>query len=214
MKLRDMITAIREYPGFQADLDLAKSELEQTQRALEASKMECERLYDTENNQHCMLAHEKRRTQALTTALSTFCPTLSTGDEMRKLYECIAPWIDPNGFTLYFTAKNMTGFKSHDAFPYEDATSQFENANGHELMHYLIADRFGAVNWEIVPGTCYERATLTEVDTNTPEYQAFQKELYEKTLRKMGFKDIVPPETEKEQEHQHTPERGSEPSGR
>ena len=36
----------------------------------------------------------------------------------------------------------------------------FEMMNGHQLMRYLLADQFQAIRWEIVPGTCYERAVL------------------------------------------------------
>ncbi len=214
MKLRDMLTAIREYPNIHADMEVLKSRLERTQQELQKSELECERLnYEGENQQY-QLGHAQRRAEALTAALCTFCPMLSTANEMQKFYECVAPHMDADGFKLYFTAEQMTGFKSYDAFPYEDARGQFEEADGNQLMGYLIAYRFGAVDWDIVPGTCYERATLTEVDTATPEYQAFQKELYEKTLRKMGFDDLLPPEPEKEKERQHAPERGSEPDGR
>ena len=36
--------------------------------------------------------------------------------------------------------------------------------NGHQLMRYLLADQFHAVQWEIVPGTCYERAVLLPLE--------------------------------------------------
>ena len=44
----------------------------------------------------------------------------------------------------------------------------FEMMNGHQLMRYLLADQFHAVQWEIVPGTCYERAVLLPLDRTTP----------------------------------------------
>lgn len=49
------------------------------------------------------------------------------------------------------------------------------------------------VEWEIIPHSTYESATLLEVDTSIPEYQAFEKQLYEKVLERMGFQDIVAP---------------------
>ena len=62
----------------------------------------------------------------------------------------------------------------------------FEEANGHQLLRYLIAGHFHAVDWSIVPGTCHEAATLRDVDTAAPEYQSFERKLYKKVLEKMG----------------------------
>ncbi len=52
----------------------------------------------------------------------------------------------------------------------------FEMMNGHQLMRYLLADQFHAVQWEIVPGTCYERAVLLPLDRTTPAYRAIRAE--------------------------------------
>lgn len=207
MTLRDVFTAIREYPTIHANMEILKSALEHTQQELQQCEDECERLNDQGTEQQYKLNHAERRVETLTAALHTFCPTLSTADEMRRLYECVAPHLDADGFKLYFAAEAMTGFNSSTAFPYEDARGQFEEADGTQLMGYLIADRFGAVDWDIVPGTSYESATLGEVDMTTPEYQVFQKQLYEKTLRKMGFGDLLPPGPEKEKERQRAPEK-------
>ena len=61
-------------------------------------------------------------------------------------------------------------------------------ADGRQLLRYLTAAYFQAVSWEIVPGTTYERAILQEVDTSTPEYRAFEKQIYEVALRRMGLR--------------------------
>ena len=71
--------------------------------------------------------------------------------DAKTFYEQIAPKLDPGGFKLYFTAKRMTGFDLYGQFPYEDARGMFEMMNGHQLMRYLLADQFHAVQWEIVP---------------------------------------------------------------
>ena len=41
-----------------------------------------------------------------------------------------------------------------------------------------------------VPGTPYEKAVLLDVDTATPEYRAFEKQLYTQALRDLGFQDV------------------------
>ena len=69
----------------------------------------------------------------------------------------------------------------------------FEVMEGHQHLGWLTAVHFQAVEWEIIPNSTYESATLLEVDTSTPEYQAFEKQLYEKVLERMGFQDILAP---------------------
>lgn len=59
----------------------------------------------------------------------------------------------------------------------------FEMMNGHQLMRYLLADQFQAIRWEIVPGTCYERAVLLPIDHTTPAYRAFEQKLYTAILQ-------------------------------
>ena len=98
------------------------------------------------------------------------------------------PPAGPGGFRLFRAAGEITGIRNlWEEFPYEDACGRFEEANGHELLRYLTAAHFGAVSWEVVPGTTYERAILREVDTSTEEYQAFARQLYAKALERMGL---------------------------
>ena len=85
-------------------------------------------------------------------------------------YAQLAPTLDADGFSLYAAAEEVTGLKVYEEFPYEDNHGMFEMADGHTLLRYLEAAYFGAVTWEIVPGTPYERAILGEVDKTTPEY--------------------------------------------
>lgn len=125
--------------------------------------------------------------------------TLDTTDTLRARYARAAPRLDPEGFRLFYAAQEIAGIPYlWEVFPYEDARGQFELANGHTLLRYLTAAHFGAVSWEVVPGTTYERAILREVDTSTPEYQAFARQLYAKALERMGLGKPVPqPEKQK-----------------
>ena len=69
----------------------------------------------------------------------------------------------------------------------------FEEMKGPRLLRYLTAAYFHAVDWTVVPGTTYEIATLRKVDTYSQEYQAFERQLYEAVLERMGFQDILAP---------------------
>lgn len=100
---------------------------------------------------------------------------LVTAEKLKERYERVASQNDPDGFRLYFAAKEITGIKRlWEEYPYEDACGRFEAADGHELLRYLTAAYFKAVAWEIVPGTTYEKAILGKVDSSTPEYIAFE----------------------------------------
>lgn len=105
---------------------------------------------------------------------------------MKQLYQKNAVRLDPNGFKLYFAAVDMTGVDLYSTFAYEDNRGMFEEMDGHQLLRWLIAAHFHAVDWKIVPGTCCEAATLRKVDISTPEYQVFEQKLYQKVLEKMG----------------------------
>ena len=118
---------------------------------------------------------------------------LDTVEKLKELYERVAPRHDPDGFRLYFAAKEITGIKRlWEEYPYEDACGRFVAADGHELLRYLTAAYFKAVSWEIVPGKTYEKAILGKVDTSTPEYIAFENRLYETALERMGFREQLP----------------------
>lgn len=203
MTLMDRIKALLgSMKGYQAirneleeargDLALAQletgelqAELEKTQAEYDKVCLDCQRLSDK-------VSGAERARDAYRAALFSFCPKLESTDDMKRFYECVAPQLDEEGFHLYFAAKKLTGIECHSAFPYEDARGMFEEADGRQLMTYLTAYRFNAVDWNIVPGSCYESASLLPVNTSTQAYQAFEKELYEETLRSMGFHDLLP----------------------
>lgn len=187
MGLKEIFQAIREYPA-------ACSELRQAQQALEQSEQKCRALEVELGEQSHYLNFLSQRSAALQAALEEFCPKVSTLGEIKQLYNTISPHLDPKGFALYHLAERITGIDVPSFFPYEDNRGLFTEADGHQLLRYLISAHFHAVDWTIVPGTAYEEASLREVDTSTPEYQAFERELYEKTLERMGFQDILAPQ--------------------
>ena len=193
-RLRELSKAVREYPDICARLETAQRELSQAQTALEKSKLECQRLSGDYGEARRRADFSEKKSAALQAALDVFCPKLGSLAEMMKFYETISPSLDPQGFTLYHAAKKMTGIDLYSYFSYEDSCGMFEAMDGRQLLHWLTAARFGAVEWEIVTGTCYERAVLHKVDTSTPEYQAFEQKLYRKVLERMGFGDLLAPE--------------------
>lgn len=97
-------------------------------------------------------------------------------------YAQLAPTLDADGFSLYAAAEEVTGLKVYEEFPYEDNHGMFEMADGHTLLRYLEAAYFGAVTWEIVPGTPYERAILGEVDKTSPEYEGYPRHYTKETV--------------------------------
>lgn len=161
----------------------------------------CDELSDTAQRRGDILARTRQSMKAFRAALLSFCPELNTTERLRQFYNCVAPEFDPDGFHLYFAAEELSGIRNlYGCFPYEDACGCFEEADGHALLRYLTAAHFGAVSWEVVPGTTYERAVLQEVDTSTAEYQAFERQFYAKALERMGFQEFLPSKPSKVQE--------------
>ena len=212
---RDMLRAIREYPAARAELETARSELRQAQQELGQSRETCESLWLTLDEQKDYTKFLSSKAEALQAALDAFCPRLSTPEDMKRFYDTISPSMDESGFTLYRMAKELTGIDVPSCFPYENNRGLFEEMDGHRLLDWLTAVRFQAVDWDIVPGTTYESATLREVDTSTSEYQAFEKQLYAKVLERMGFQSLLGPEQEagaitELKQHSPQPKRGGE----
>ena len=187
MGLRDFIRDIREYPA-------ALAELRRTQQALERSEQTCAALRDEAGERSNHERFLTRQLAAVQTALVEFCPRLSSLEDMKRFYNTISPSVDPQGFTLYHMAEKLTGIDVSSFFPYEDNRGLFAEADGRQLLRWLTAAHFGAVDWTIGPGTTCEAAALREVDTSTPEYQAFEKQLYEKVLERMGFQHLLTPD--------------------
>ena len=215
MGLRDIIRAIREYPAAHAELEAARFELRQAQQALEQSEQDRESLSLELSEQKDHTDFLSHKAEALQDALNEFCPRLSTPEELKRFYDTISPSMDESGFTLYRMAKELTGIDVPSCFPYEDNRGMFEVMEGHQLLDWLIAVHFQAVEWEIIPNSTYEYATLREVDTSTPEYQAFEKQLYAKVLERMGFQSLLEPEQEagaitELKQHSPQPKRGGE----
>jgi len=136
------------------------------------------------------------RSAALQAALQEFCPRLSSVEEMKRFYDTVSPSMDRKNFTLYHIAEKILGLEVSSAFPYEDNRGLFEEMDGHQLLAWLTAVHFQAVEWEIIPDSTYEYGTLQEVDTSTPEYQDFERQLYKEVLERMGFQDIIALEQE------------------
>lgn len=215
MGLREMLRAIREYPAIHAELDTARSELRQAQQALGQSEQEQGSLRLTLDEQKDYTNFLSHKAEALQEALMEFCPKLSTPEELKRFYDAISSSMDERGFTLYRMAKELTGIDVPSCFPYEDNRGLFEEMSGHSLLDWLTAVHFRAVDWDIISGSTYEAATLREVDTSTPEYQAFEKQLYAKVLERMGFQSLLEPEQEagaitELKQHSPQPKRGGE----
>ena len=190
------LQAMLAHPDIVSELETARFELRQARQALEQSEQEHGSLWLTLEEQKDYTKFLSGKAEALQEALTEFCPKLSTPEELKRFYDTISPGLDASGFTLYRMAQELTGIDVPSCFSYEDNRGLFEVMDGHQLLDWLTAVRFNAVEWDMIPNSTYESATLLEVDTSTPEYQAFEQQLYGKVLSRMGFENIVAPEQE------------------
>ena len=206
MKIKDLIAAVREYPQLRqaleesnAELDLSRMKCAQLQNRINELEPMIDEYYQESCGKEYAANQERQKVETLKKALASFCPALDSGEKLRQFYDSIAPDFDADGFRLYDAALSICGFPNlYAEFPYEDNRGVFDEADGRQLLKYLTALRFRAVRWEIVPGTTYERAILLEVDTTTPEYRAFEKQLYTQALCDLGFQSLLTPEREQQ----------------
>ncbi len=208
---KDLRTVLT-HPDIVNELEVERTTRLQLSRALAVAEdqvADAEMDFDTLEGK---LDRAYARLNACQAALRALCSRPPTNEQLKQIYEAVAPVQDPRGFHLYFSAQKLTGIELSDCFPYEDNRGLFEGMDGRQLLRWLTAAHFQAVDWAVVPGTTYERATLREMDTSTPKYQAFEKQLYEKALERMGFQNILEPhrkETVKAPDHlPHQPKRG------
>ena len=123
MGLRDVIRAIREYPSLSANLESART-------ALNQSEQKRRKLLLEKSEQSCQLKLLTSQSAALQAALTEFCPQISSAEEMKRLYDAISPSLDSKGFGLYHTAEQLTGLDVPSFFSYEDNRGLFEGMDG------------------------------------------------------------------------------------
>lgn len=217
MKWKDILHAAREYPKLRETFETTSSELDITRTKCEdldeqcfMLRMENDGLRTDGDAMSRRIEDMEKKTSALWSALQSFCPQLDTAEKLKQLYGCVAPQYDEEGFKLFRAAQKVTGITNLEAkFPYEDACGYFEDADGHRLLRYLTAAHFQAVQWEALPGTTYERTELLDIDTSTPEYRDFERRIYAKALRNMGFQDLLPQEVQMDK-HNEKKKEGEE----
>lgn len=186
MRLSEMLTAIREYPALKIQYEAMREQ----QASQERTAVQLSISY---NNLQIGNRQLSQKNKALEAALAKLVPRLNSREHCRRFYKTVAPYLDPGGFVLYKSAAELTRFHISTEFATEDNMGKFEEMDGYGMLRYLTADRFGSVEYEIV-APCYEEAVSLHTDYTAPEYLAFEKKLYEKTLRKLGFGKLLPEE--------------------
>ena len=171
MRLSEMLTAIREYPA----LKIKYEAMREQQASQERTAVQLSIAY---NNLQIGNRQLSQKNKALEAALVKLVPRLNSREHCRRFYR---------------SAAELTRFHISTEFATEDNMGKFEEMDGYGMLRYLTADRFGSVEYEIV-APCYEEAVSLHTDYTSPEYLAFEKKLYEKTLRKLGFGKLLPEE--------------------
>ena len=128
----------------------------------------------------------------LANALETMGDRNLSVEQKKAFYRAAAPYLDKAGFELFWTAEEILGKFCYSFFAYEDNCHCFDDADGSLLLRYLLVQHgymLGDANadrnrWE--PAfACYEKCVDFTIDTTTPEYLAFEAELYTRVLERM-----------------------------
>ena len=200
MKLSEMLTAIREYPALKVKYEAMREQ----QASQERTAVQLSIAY---NNLQIGNRQLSQKNKALETALVKLVPQLNSLNHCRRLYKAVAPYLDPGGFVLYRSAAELTRFHISTEFATEDNMGKFEEMDGYGMLRYLTADRFGSVEHEVV-APCYEEAVSLHTDYTSPEYLTFEKKLYEKTLRELGFGKLLSEERAPQKDMNRQKEKG------
>lgn len=195
----EILTAIREYPKLKRQYQTLSEQMEKLRHS--SGQISCSREKLRFENEQL-----SSRNRALENALEKLAPRLNHVEQYRRLYKAVAPWLDRGGFRLYHNAEELTRFNLYTAFATEDNLGRLEAMNGHEMMRYLTASRFGTVEYEII-ASGHEVAKRLHTDYDSPEYRAFEKKLYLKTLRSLGFERLLPPEKQSEKQPEKPQQR-------
>lgn len=197
------------HPELPWELEVRQKRLARLEQELREERKRAARAERTAFVLESRLKVSRSETDKYRAALLAACPRGASTEELKRFYDLIAPHLDQEGFALYHAAERIIGAGVSACFPYEDSLGLFEEMDGWQLLRYLTAAQFHAVRWEEVPGTCYERAVLGEVDVSAPEYREFERELYTKTLERAGLGGIRVPENDKQRpEYQKSEKRG------
>lgn len=187
------LQAVLTHPDIMDELEKEKAARQELNSALAATEHDLELAEDDIGILRQTLDRTANHLDACLAALQVLCAESPSNEKLLQIYETVSPSMDPRGFALLHTAEKLTGINVSSFFPYEDNRGLFAQMDGRQLLRWVAAAHFQAVKWTTVPGTTYEAATLLEVDTSTPEYRTFERQLYGKALERMGFHHISTP---------------------
>lgn len=192
-KLTERFSMLRR-SDLEQELDEAKTRIgwqkkrtERIQKRYDSLDRQCVALGSEVNGLRSRLYAAQQQAEAFKAAVKILCSAVDTAEELKQLYETVSPCLDSGGFTLFYAAQDITGFRLYREFPYEDTCGCFEFLDGFELLRYLKASEFGAVDWEPVPGADSRKAVLREVGESTPAYREFERQMYIRALDRLGF---------------------------
>lgn len=196
LKLAELFPMFRQ-PDLEQELTEAtirisrqKKRTERIQQRYDALDRQCAALSNEVDGLRSRLCVAEQQAEAFKLVA---CVAVGTAEDLKRLYEAAAPCLDSGGFNLFDAAREITGFCLSSEFPYEDACGCFEFMDGSELLRYLKASEFGAVSWEIMPGTDCKKAILGEVDESAPAYREFERQLYMRASDRLGLRVAAPP---------------------
>lgn len=185
---------IRRLRDQQLRIKALRHELRSAYNEVEICKAESEKLKTSVDISLADLSwYQKKQEPALKAANSALGEIIGelTTEQAKKIYEAVAPYADREGFRLFGVAQRILGKLHWSTFAYEDNRGFFEDADGYKLMKYLFVEYDGALGqpkrnrWKRV-GNGYEMCVDLGIDTLTPEYQAFEKELYTTVLHHLN----------------------------
>ena len=183
----------QELAEAETQISWQKKHTERIRQRYDVLDRQCAALSNEADGLRSRLHAAEQQAEAFKAVAKTLCTSVKTAEELKRLYQAAAQYLDNGGFNLFDAAREITGFCLSREFLYEDACGCFEFLDGSELLRYLIASEFDAVSWEMIPGTDCKKAILREVDESTPAYREFERQLYKRALERLGMRAATLP---------------------
>ena len=109
-----------------------EQELTEAETRINCQKKRTERIrqrYDVLDRQCAAMSNEvdglrsrlhatEQQAEAFKEVAKTYCAAVDTAEDLKRLYQAAAPYLDDGGFNLFDAAQEITGFSLSEEFPY------------------------------------------------------------------------------------------------
>lgn len=181
MKLTDIFLFLKRFKSGAAENTEAEAWAAQLQQRCDELTLRCKALDSEVVTLKRRLNIVRNRASAFQAAGLLLSPPVETTEDLKRLYETVAPWLDQGSRKLYQAADELSGFCRDGGSLYLDD----DEISGHFNAYP------GATEKEHGPRKVHGQTRSRPQNTDSPEYQAYERSLYRMVLQELGFQRFL-----------------------